>query len=38
VQLTIKVAIEYPVAVEFGVYTENPQVLVRSFRYIAVGE
>lgn len=37
-QLTIKVAVEYPVAVEFGVYTESRQVLVRSFRYLAVGE
>ena len=36
-KLTIKVAVEYPVAVEFGVYLDRRQVLVRTFRYLTPG-
>lgn len=33
-QLTIKVGVELPLVVEFGVYSERRQVWVRTFRFI----
>jgi hypothetical protein len=36
-QLTIKVGVELPVAVEFGVYPDRRQVLVRTFRFVPPG-
>lgn len=33
-QLTIKIAVRYPLAVEFGVYPDRRQVVVRTFHYL----
>jgi hypothetical protein len=36
-QLTIKVGVALPLAVEFGVYLERRQVWVRTFRFVQPG-
>ena len=37
-QLTIKIAVRYPLAVEFGVYPDRRQVIVRTFHYLTPAE
>lgn len=32
-KITIKIAVRYPLAVEFGVYSDRREVIVRTFHY-----
>ena len=34
-KVTVKLAVRYPVAIEFAVYPDRRQVFVRTFRYLA---
>ena len=37
-KVTVKIAVRYPIAIEFAAYPDRRQVLVRTFRYLTAAE